>query len=109
MSGKITASSTASADVHPTPTDTKAINTVTYSGPVDGTATAGTITINCKAPGSTVFESPKDSSGAVLNTIDIAAPEKLNIPGEITQYEITVAGFAGTASLIDLTVSSYGA
>ncbi len=82
-------------------------NVVTYGGPITGTATAGTLTINCKAPGGIVFESPKDSDGVVLNTIDLASPQKLNIPGKIQSYEFTMAGFAGTATEIFLSIDSF--
>ncbi|MEE9459612.1 MAG: hypothetical protein V3V84_07615 [Candidatus Bathyarchaeia archaeon] len=82
-------------------------NVVTYGGPVTGTVTAGTLTINCKAPRGLVFESPKDSEGNVLNTINLASPQKLNIPGKIESYEFTISGFAGTATEIFLPIDSF--
>jgi len=65
-----------------------------FRGGEDGTATAGTITILVKGPGSTNFETPASS------TIDIAAPQRLEVTGTIGQVQISVAGFAGTASSI---------
>ena len=97
---------TASGLAFPNPI-VKTKNVVTYGGPIDGTATAGILTINCKAPGGIVFESPKDSSGSVLNTIDLAAPQKLNIPGRIEQYDFSIAGFTGSASEIFLSIDSF--
>ena len=107
MTKKVRIPFDAAAVVVPTPEAGHSMNSVVYAGPVDGTATAGVITVRCKAPASTNFESPKDSAGVVTNTIDIAAPEKLNIPGEIVDYEFTIAGFVGTATLVNMGIASY--
>ena len=63
-----------------------------FSGGKDGDATAGTITVLVKGPGSTNFETPSSS------TIDIAAPARLEVTGSIYEVQFTVTGFAGTAT-----------
>lgn len=80
---------------------TKVNNTVSYGGGVDGTATAGTITLLAKSPFAVNFETPPSS------VINIATPVHLNITGKITEYDVTVAGFAGTATEIFLNVDSF--
>lgn len=104
---KIRVTTTASNEVANNPEGSHLFNTVVYSGPVSGKVTAGVLTINVKSPGGTVFEVPKDSSGSPLNTIDLAAPETLNIQGRIVEYEFTMSGFSGTATEINMEVSSY--
>lgn len=82
-------------------------NTVVYAGVKDGTLTAGTLTVNARVPNSTVFETPKDSDGNTLNTIDLAAPETLNLYGPIEAYEFTISGFTGTATEIFIGLNSF--
>lgn len=79
----------------------KVNNTVVFGGGVDGTATAGTITLLAKAPHSTNFETPSS------NVINIATPVHLNIVGKIEEYDVTVAGFAGTATQIFVVLDSF--
>jgi len=107
MTTKIKLPVTASAKVVSNPI-VRQNNTVVYGGPVGGTATAGTISILAKAPDAVAFETPKDDDGVDLNTINIASPEKLNIPGKIQEYQVSVAGFAGTATEIFFVVDSTG-
>ena len=105
MTTKITVSVAASNLVVSNPL-VRQNNVVAFGGGIDGTATAGTITLLAKSPGSANFETPKDSSGSDLNTIDIASPEKLNIPTKIQEYYVTVTGFSGTATNFYLVLDS---
>jgi hypothetical protein len=82
-------------------------NVIVFAGGVDGSVTAGVLTVLCRAPDSTVFETPKDSSGDPLNTIDFSAPEKLNIYGPIEQFDFTIAGGAGGATILEISVDSF--
>lgn len=107
MATKIQIPVTATNEVKSNPIVRKQ-NTIVYAGPVgSGTVTAGTLTVTAKIPDSTVFETPKDSAGSALNTIDLAAPETLNLFGPIQQYEFTITGFAGTATEIFLSLNTF--
>ncbi len=72
-------------------------NTVTLGkDPEGGTVTGGTATIRAKASGAAEFED------FTPNTIDFSAPERLEIKGAVDEFEITIVGFAGTASKVYL-------
>jgi len=68
----------------------------------DGTYTGGTLTFRAKAPAGFDFEviSP-------VNSIDISAPVSFTIDNMIGELEITLAGFTGTAILMNVAVSYY--
>ncbi len=82
--------------------ETYSMNTVTL-GSFDqlGTITAGTLTIECRAPVSSAFETPS------VSTIDFANPERVSIEGEIARYRFTITGFAGTAESVPIGICSY--
>jgi len=79
----------------PKPND---IMDIAFAGGVDGTVTGGTLTVLVQFPSSTNFETP------TVNTIDLSAPEKLQIDGPFSKVEISVATFAGTATELDLSL-----
>lgn len=93
MTTPVKVSTTASNKVVSNPL-AKNNNTVAFGGGVDGTATGGTITLLAKSPGAINFETPSS------NVINIATPVHLNISGKITEYDVTIAGFLGTATEI---------
>ncbi len=72
-----------------------------YRNGINGDATAGTITILVKGPGSDNFETPSSS------TIDIAAPQRLEVTGTIIEVEFTVSGFTGSASELELSTTGH--
>lgn len=76
---------------------------ISFAGGTDGTATAGTITITVKSPGSTNFETP-----AVPIVIDISAPTTFTVVGnELGSINVDLTGFAGTATQIELAMSYF--
>ncbi len=68
------------------------INTVTLAPNPTGTVTGGTLAVKCKADGAAEFEEIDP------NSIDFAAPQRLEIQGKVGYYSFTVTGFAGTAT-----------
>lgn len=63
----------------------------------NGTPTAGSVTVNAKSPGSSVFE-PVPSG-----TIDLTAPVVLNFTSSVLEYQVVVTGITGAAIQIHLT------
>ncbi|AFV51092.1 lower collar protein [Vibrio phage VPMS1] len=62
--------------------------------PKEGTATAGTVTVSARAPGSDVFEAIPDGA------IDLSAPETVLFTFPVAEYKVVVSGFAGTATTL---------
>ncbi len=84
----------------PTHLDSKA--QISLGATDDGTYTGGTLTFRAKAPSGFDFE---DISP--VNSIDISAPVSFTIDNMIGELEITLAGFAGTATLMNVAASYY--
>lgn len=76
---------------------------ISLGEPIGGTQTAGTLTFQAKAPNAIAFEPITP-----INSIDIAAPVSFVIEkSPVFQLEVTVAGFSGTASSIQLALSDF--
>ena len=58
---------------------------------------SGTLTINAKAPGSSVFETIPD------NVIDLSATQTLIFSGAIEEYQFILSGFSGSATTLIIT------
>ena len=63
----------------------------------DGTTTAGTLTIAARGRGGRPFEAIPDGA------IDLATSESVLFAFAVAEYEVTLAGFTGTATEIVLT------
>lgn len=96
-------STTATDVIIAAPTNRGFYNSVTLGENADGTITAGTLTVECKAPNAAEFEAP------TVNTVDLSAPLRLQIEGIIQDYSFTITGFAGTATEVPIALGSFGA
>ncbi len=95
-------STTAMEQVIANPWTSSYYNVVALAAPSSGEVTGGTLTVECLAPKAAQYESP------TVNTIDMAAPARIEIQGKIESYRFTVTGFAGTATEVSIALDSYG-
>lgn len=96
-------SSDATAQIKPLPFG-KSLQ-LSFGGAETGTVLTGSMAIRVRASGAAEFE---DASPAIA--IDVAAPITYTILDEsrITEVEVTLSGFTGTATEFYLAASTYG-
>jgi len=102
MSTKLTIPTNAAGVVLPNPISSGYYNTVVIASGQNGTVTGGTLSIECRAPGGSTFETPS------VSDISLASPERIEIQGKIEAYSFTVTAFTGTATELAIAFDSYG-